>query len=130
MTSSKRNSAESEKNGPEASSPTEPQGQSGPTDGKERRTAADRRNSVIDRRTGLDRREDKADLPDLRCRRGPGIRRPEDRRAAEEGEMTDEQWKFLKAIEEYKRVNNVPFPTWTEVLEVIKKLGYSRVDPL
>ena len=31
------------------------------------------------------------------------------------------------AIEEYKRKNQRPFPTWTEVLEVIKALGYRRV---
>jgi hypothetical protein len=31
------------------------------------------------------------------------------------------------AIDEYKRRNARPFPTWTEVLEVIKALGYRRV---
>ncbi len=41
--------------------------------------------------------------------------------------MTDEQFAFIMAIDEYKRVNNRPFPTWTEVLEVIKHLGYRRV---
>ena len=41
--------------------------------------------------------------------------------------MTDEQFEFLLAIEEYKRKNARPFPTWTEVLEVIKALGYRKV---
>jgi len=41
--------------------------------------------------------------------------------------MDDEQFAFVKAIDEYKRVNNRPFPTWTEVLEVIKYLGYRKV---
>ncbi len=41
--------------------------------------------------------------------------------------MNDEQFAFLMAIDEYKRVNNRPFPTWTEVLEVIKHMGYRRV---
>jgi hypothetical protein len=41
--------------------------------------------------------------------------------------MTDEQFEFLLAIEEYKRKNVRPFPTWTEVLEVIKALGYRKV---
>lgn len=43
--------------------------------------------------------------------------------------MNDEQFEFLMAIDEYKRVNNRPFPTWTEVLEVIKHLGYRKVAP-
>jgi hypothetical protein len=76
---------------------------------------AQRRQSVVDRRLGLDRR------------RGPGIRRDFDRRSAEEGEMTDEQFEFLMAIDQYKRQNNRPFPTWTEVLDVIKAIGYRKV---
>ena len=75
----------------------------------------EKRQEVVDRRIGLDRR------------RGPGRRRSEERRAAEEGEMTDEQFDFLKAIQEYKAVNQRPFPTWTEVLEVINALGYRKV---
>lgn len=81
----------------------------------ERRRGKDRRESVVDRRLGLDR-----------CR-GPGRRRSEDRRAAEEGHMSDEQFEFLMAIDEYKKANAKPFPTWTEVLEVIKALGYRKV---
>jgi len=100
-----------------------------PPGGTERRKTADRRQSVVDRRSGLDRRRKRKrppDIPDLYERRGPGIRRSEDRRAAEEGEMTEEQWEFVQAVNEYKRVNNKAFPTWTEVLEVIKKLGYRK----
>lgn len=79
------------------------------------RRQTDRREGVLDRRLGLDRR------------RGPGRRRSEDRRSAEEGEMTEEQFEFLMAIDKYKRVNGRPFPTWTEVLEVIHALGYRKV---
>lgn len=79
------------------------------------RRGSDRRNG-IDRRVGLDRR------------RGPGRRRGEARRQAEEGEMTDEQFAFLQAVEEYKRVNERPFPTWTEVLDIVKALGYRKVE--
>lgn len=74
------------------------------------------RRAVVDRRIGLDRR------------RGPGRRRQEDRRSAEEGEMTEEQFEFLLAMNEYKRVNRRPFPTWTEVLDVMKALGYRKVE--
>lgn len=41
--------------------------------------------------------------------------------------MSDEQFEFLMAIEEYKRANAKPFPSWTEVLEVMKALGYRKV---
>jgi hypothetical protein len=74
-----------------------------------------RRQNIVDRRLGLDRR------------RGPGIRRDDDRKSAEEGEMTDEQFEFVMAVDQYKRQNNRPFPTWTEVLDVIKALGYRKV---
>lgn len=86
--------------------------------GKERRgedRRGEERRGVVDRRLGLDRR------------RGPGRRRSDSRRAAEEGEMTNEQFDFIMAIDKYKRVNDRPFPTWTEVLDVILALGYRKV---
>ena len=83
-------------------------------DGPDRRDN-DRRQSELDRRSGLDRR------------RGPGVRRSEERRSAEEGEMTPEQFEFIRAVNEYKQVNHRPFPTWTEVLDIMKALGYRKV---
>jgi len=80
----------------------------------EHRIDEDRRGSVVDRRIGLDRR------------RGPGRRIDDERKAVEEGQMTDEQFEFLMAIDEYKRKNSRPFPTWTEVLDLIKALGYRK----
>jgi hypothetical protein len=83
---------------------------------KERREiTTERRKSVVERRSSFDRR------------RGPGHRRSAERRAAEEGEMNDEQFEFLMAIDEYKRANQRPFPTWTEILEVIRAIGYRKV---
>jgi len=82
----------------------------------ERRSGKDRRANVVDRRLGLDRH------------RGPGKRRSADRKNAEEGQMSDEQLDFLMAIEQYKEQNKRNFPTWTEVLEVIKALGYRKVE--
>ena len=86
-----------------------------PADENRRAGKSDRRESVVDRRVGLERR------------RGPGRRRSDDRRAAEEGEMTDEQFEFVMAVDRYKRVNSRPFPTWTEVLDVLHALGYRKV---
>jgi len=62
-------------------------------------------------------------------RRGPGRRRGEVRRAAEEGEITGELLEFIMAIDEYKRVNERPFPTWSEVFEIVQYLGYRKVVP-
>jgi hypothetical protein len=106
----------------------------------------DRRNSVVDRRAGLDRRrkttaessytgpERRVSTTDrrdgdtgLERRRGPGRRLSDDRRCAEEGEMTAEQFEFVMAIQTYKKVNKKMYPTWTEVLEVIQQLGYRKV---
>src|SRR5204863_2543894 len=79
-------------------------------DGPERRSGGDRRDN-----TGLERR------------RGPGRRRTDDRKAAEEGEMTGEQFEFVMAIETYKKVNKRMYPTWTEILEIVRQLGYRKV---
>ena len=85
---------------------------------QERRCEQNRRESVVDRRLGLDRR------------RGPGRRLTDERKAAEQGQMSDEQFEFIMAIDEYKRKNSKRFPTWTEVFEVIKAMGYRKVaDP-
>ena len=107
----------------------------------------DRRQSVVDRRSGLERRQLTAEQsgytgPENRSgverrvavstglerRRGPGRRLSDDRKAAEEGEMTAEQFEFCMAIEMYKKVNKKLFPTWTEVLEVVRQLGYRKVE--
>jgi hypothetical protein len=98
--------------------------------------------SVVDRRIGIDRRDiaermgkRKADhaMEDgstgLERRRGPGRRRTDFTKSAEEGEMTAEQFMFVLAIEAFKRGNAKMFPTWTDVLEVIRKLGYRKTMP-
>jgi hypothetical protein len=76
-----------------------------------------------ERRSGIERRKETG----LERRRGPGRRRSDDRRAAEEGEMTAEQFEFCMAIEAYKKINKRMYPTWTEVLEVVRQLGYRKV---
>lgn len=78
----------------------------------------------VDRRTGADRRSS------LDRRRGPGRRRTDYRRAAEEGHMNEEQLDFLKAVDEYKRVNDRAFPTLTEILDIALYLGYRKVAPV
>ncbi len=82
---------------------------------------------VVDRRGGLDRRDFQTPSPtNLERRRGPGRRLTDFIKTAEEGEMNREQYLFLLAIEAFKRVNQKAFPSWTDVLEVVRKLGYRK----
>jgi hypothetical protein len=46
---------------------------------------------------------------------------------AKPDEMSEEVLEFITAIDEYKRVNQRQFPNWSEVLEILKTLGYARV---
>lgn len=126
---------------PESSTPvdptTSPESAAGSTP-----TEPSQPRSVVDRRAGLDRRQKSRDEANytgperrvgsrrtgLERRRGAGIRREEERRSAEEGEMTAGQFEFVMAIETYKKVNKKLFPTWTEVLEVMEQLGYRKVQ--
>ena len=62
----------------------------------------------------------------LARRRGRGRRLAESLRAAEEGELTNEQFLFVMAIDAFKRANGVSFPAWSDVLEIIRVLGYRK----
>jgi hypothetical protein len=82
------------------------------------------------RRKGPDRRKSDTGSPTgLERRRGPGRRLSDFLRAAEEGELNKEQFLFLMAIESFKKVNGVIYPSWTDVLEVVRLLGYRKTQP-
>lgn len=38
----------------------------------------------------------------------------------------EDECEFLKAIEAYKKRTGRPFPTWSEVLGVVRELGYRK----
>ena len=40
--------------------------------------------------------------------------------------MSKDVVEFITAIDDYKRKNQRPFPNWSEVLEIVKALGYAR----
>ncbi len=98
---------------------------------------------LIDRRLGLDRRhipaagspsgeptqDTPADQTGLERRRGAGRRRTDFMKAADEGELTSEQFLFLMAIDAFKKSNNKMYPTWSDILEVIRLLGYRKTMP-
>jgi len=85
------------------------------------RRGPDRRKSVVDQRT---------DGNGFERRRGPGRRRSDFVKAADEGEHTAEQFLFIKAVDAFKRANSKPYPSWTDVLEVMRKLGYRKTMPM
>ena len=75
----------------------------------------------------------KKNIPVALDRRG-GRRRedlPERRRQVDpttcERDYNDEEIMFMKSMDNYKRDNRRPFPTWSEVLEVLRALGYRKV---
>ena len=83
------------------------------------RRAHDRRKRsipvAVERRSGKDRRADQGER-----------RRQIDPTTCERDYSIDEI-EFMKAMDQYKRENRRPFPTWSEVLEVLRALGYRRV---
>ena len=87
--------------------------------------AADRRG-----KRGGDRR--KRNIPvALDRRQGERRQQGERRRQIDpttcERDYTDDEIHFMKAMDQYKRDNRRPFPTWSEVLEVLRALGYRKV---
>ena len=41
-------------------------------------------------------------------------------------ELSPEVLEFLRAIDRYKRENRRPFPSWSEIFEIVKSLGYRK----
>ena len=70
---------------------------------------------AIERRSGKERRAQQGER-----------RRQIDPTTCERDYSIDEI-EFMKAMDQYKRDNRRPFPTWSEVLEVLRALGYRKV---
>jgi hypothetical protein len=87
------------------------------TDRRDRRGQQDRRKRqipvAVERRSGQDRRD-------------KGERRRQVDPTTCEKDYSDEEIIFMKAMDQYKRANRRPFPTWSEVLEVLRSLGYEK----
>jgi len=71
-----------------------------------------------------ERRHNRADLAGRLKTIGDNLRPNE---GINRSDYTDEETEFLKAIDTYKRVSGRPHPRWTEVLAVLKALGYRKV---
>jgi len=86
------------------------------------------------RRLVIDRRGDLADLGVAftgQERRSTDRRKTERRRQIDpttcERDYQPEEVEFMRAMDDYKRRSGRQFPTWSEVLEVIRDLGYRKV---
>ena len=59
------------------------------------------------------------------ARKASGRRRLVDPTTCER-DYSAEEWEFMRAMQEYKRSSGRMYPTWSEVLEVLRGLGYER----
>src|SRR5262249_1004288 len=85
--------------------------------GNDRRQGDRRKRSIpvaVERRSGKERRQQ-------------GERRRQIDPTTCERDYTEDEIVFMKAMDQYKRDNRRPFPTWSEVLEVLRALGYRKV---
>ena len=86
---------------------------------------------VVTERRGGDRR--KRNIPVAMERRSGKDRREQGERRRQidpttcERDYSNEEIEFMRAMDQYKRDNRRPFPTWSEVLEVLRALGYRKV---
>ncbi|MDP6553595.1 MAG: hypothetical protein QGG71_02950 [Pirellulaceae bacterium] len=90
----------------------------------DRRTPSDRRDSTERRSKSEPVGEDRRD----EVRRKVPRRRQIDPTTCER-DYSDAEIEFMQAMDDYKRANGRMFPTCSEILEVLQKLGYDKVSP-
>lgn len=66
--------------------------------------------------------------PQYRTRKLAYYRKTNKRTVGDDRVYTEEQREFMLAIDQYKRDNHRPHPTWAEVLAIAKALGYRKVQ--
>ena len=81
-----------------------------------------------DRRAASERRNQEVSMPEER--RDEGRRKVKRRRQIDpttcERDYSDDEIEFMQALDDYKRRSGRMFPTCSEILEVIRDLGYCR----
>lgn len=93
-----------------------------------REVSMDRR-SRSERRSGQDRRTQNKPVPVERRklqRRAKVPRRRQIDPTTCERDYTTEEIEFMRALDAYKRASGRMFPTCSEILEVLRKLGYEK----
>ena len=92
-----------------------------------RRSAPVNRIARVERRSQARRRALAEDTPPPVERRTVERRKQIDPTTCERDYSGDEV-DFMRAMDEYKRLAGRQFPTWSEVLEVVRAIGYERVN--
>lgn len=92
----------------------------------EREVTIDRRRSPGRRAEDIARAGAAPPLPPLERRQKVNRRRQIDPTTCER-DYSEDEVEFMNALDEYKRKNGRMFPTCSEVLEVIRDLGYVKV---
>ena len=100
-------------------------------DGTEKIAIAERR--AQNRRIGGDRRGAGKDAKFAGEERRKSPRRQVERRrlidpTTCERDYSGDEVEFMRAMDEYKRKSGRMFPTWSEVLEVVRSLGYAKPE--
>ncbi len=98
--------------------------------------SAGEREVPVDRRRGVRRSEEKAVATakpaaatvKLERRQKVNRRRQIDPTTCER-DYTEDEVEFMNALDDYKRKSGRMFPTCSEVLEVVRSLGYVRLSP-
>lgn len=80
-----------------------------------RRNQAERREHLLDEFDGEDQRES-------------GKRRRQIDPTTCERDYSEDEIEFMRALDEYKRKNRRMFPTCSEMLEVLRELGYQKIS--
>jgi hypothetical protein len=96
------------------------------------RATIDRRKAAKDRRESPDRRQRSEPVVVERRqleRRAKVVRRRQIDPTTCERDYSDDEVQFMHALDAYKRSSGRMFPTCSEVLEVLTKLGYRKVAP-
>ena len=83
--------------------------------------------ALVDRRSRARRQALAEDAPPPVERRTVERRKQIDPTTCERDYSGDEV-DFMRAMDEYKRLAGRQFPTWSEVLEVVRAIGYERVN--
>jgi hypothetical protein len=89
----------------------------------------------IDRRSAVPRRQEedrrREDIPVAEDRRKDERRKGQRRRQIDpttcERDYTEDELEFMRALDAYKRNSRRMFPTCSEILEVVRSLGYVKL---
>ena len=96
------------------------------------RTGTDRRSDSA-RRQAERRTQDEAGVPERRSgeerrERGPDAGRRKVERRINEYRLSPEVLEFINAVNDFKSVQQKPFPTWSEIFAIFTSLGYRKVE--